>query len=91
MQLHNYIDKTSEQLEAMTTPQLMMLRKLCFSSFRDCGDPCHCPPNDSEDITFNAKLTALQSKVCAILPHREHVPDKVEAKKIRQARAKQSR
>jgi len=93
MKLTDYIDKTSEELEKMTTPQLLMLRKICFSSHRDCGLSCHCEPHNAIDKLHNTKVAELHVKLNAILPHREHVPGKAEAKAkaIRQARAKQGR
>lgn len=91
MKIENYICKTKEELEKLTTPQLLMLRKQIYGAFLSCGSPCHCQPTDKKDVEFNKQLGVLQAHVLAILPTREHVPNKIEAKAARQAAAKKGR
>jgi len=91
MKLVDYLNKTSKELEAMTTPQLLMLRKMCYSGRRTCG----CYYGDctvyGDDAIHNNKLGALTTKILEILPTREHVPNKIEAKAARQLAAKKGR
>jgi hypothetical protein len=91
VKIENYINKPKEELEKMTTPQLLMLRKQIYRAFLNCGSACHCEPTDKKGREFNAQLSVLQAHVLAILPTREHVPNKIEAKAARQAAAKKGR
>ena len=92
MKLADYIDKTSEELEKMTTPQLLALRNVCYRSRKPtCGcyyGDCNV---DKEAMAHNASMGPLLTKILAILPTREHYPNKLERKAARQARAKRSR
>lgn len=91
MKLKDYLDKTSEELENMTTQQLLMLRKLCYRSRRTCG----CYYGDcavtGDDLIHNNRMSALLTKILAILPAREHVPNKADRKRARQEAAKKGR
>lgn len=92
MKIEDYIDKTSEELEKMTTAQLLMLRTVCYRSHRPtCGcyyGDCNV---DKNAMAHNASLSPLLTKILAILPTREHYPNKAERKAARQARAKRSK
>lgn len=87
MKLENYINKTKEELEKLTAPQLLRLRNICIKSYRTCGCGFGCEVY-GEDAEYNKRIGVIHQFVLEILPHREHVPNKIEAKAARQARAK---
>lgn len=90
MNAHLHLNTSKEELEKLPTRQLMMLRKSAFSVTHKCSCPTHCGDDvlTQEEQDYNQRVYALRRRIAEILPHREHVPNKIEAKAARQARAK---
>lgn len=87
-----YHGLTQEQLDILPTRQLMSIREGSFSR-RLCGicDDPECDDVKGIDRLFNKNQSELQSNLKAVLATREHVPNKKEAKVLRQAAAKKKR
>jgi hypothetical protein len=90
---HAYLNKSTQELEGLTTRALMTLRDSTYSGMNRCGCPSHCGDEvlTQAERDENYIIGGLRNRVKAILATREHVPNKKEAKAIRQAAAKAGR
>jgi hypothetical protein len=84
-----YHGVSQEELEKLATRQLMALKKATYR-INTCGCPYHCgdgvlTPSERE---YNNGQYALRHQCNLVLQTREHIPDKIEAKSIRQRAAK---
>lgn len=90
---HAYLDKSNKELEGLTTRALMTLRDSTYGAMNRCSCPSHCGDEvlTQAERDENSLIGGLQARVKSILATREHVPNKKEAKAIRQAAAKAGR
>jgi hypothetical protein len=86
LKAQNYHNASIEELEKLTTSQLLRLRDLSFSTVYDDYDY-----HTENEMSFNNSQYVLREKLNKILPTREHVLNKAEAKLARRQRAHNQR